>query len=1005
MKNSILKFPLKLFVCLFFCQLTAAAAPAPGSEKLKVYVMLGMHVDFYHSWRGDTPDDAGFGLDIRVVRSSLNILNAANKAGKKAKAYWDFAASHWTLGDFVPNHAPDLIPLWQSRGPHDEFVVGPYNNGANSAGTKEEFQKSIQWTLKNPGGYGLEQLFPHVTMMYRPQENMFASHQIPWAREMGMEALILHYSTWPFTAFSNFIAPLPDSDRFNPLWLRTVPDEEPMVVLPAMFPIDLVNETSLEALLVKLRKKQLSGEIKRNLVIHVNMDADAVSWMPMTTNTFLQKLVPNTGGLQEMIDIVNKFKWADFTTPKEYLKIEKPKKEILVSQDMADGAFDGFYSWAERSFTQKYWSKIEDSRRYEMAISATSTIAQKDYFTWGDEAFQNRVLALSTTHFGMSTPFVNQQRLHHLARYTGRALDLRESQFKTAAAANVKNPLLTQIHLSDFPRFGEKQISSVPQLSSHRILMKKGFKPAFKDSSIASKYLGSVDRNYDLYAAYFLNSDSTSWQDHEILGVLDLQRSQATVESAELKNKWIQLSFDTKGVQKLAYKENIFGDQNFLSPFLTFDINKSFSEGQNSKGGKVLSPSTYKLAAQKHSSALSEVELTTQLDFASKEKSYRADLRYQFKLHQDLPYLFLNVQAHLPNTMDEKLPAQATRKFLRHVDFRWREIALANIKPLLGEAKHYKVWKSNYTNQVSNFTMNYEEFNPKNKEFDSLNNQQTPGWVAFSRGDRGILIATNTAVRSSMAFAPVRLRNENGQQVLSINPFGSYHGKQLNYKHLGGEKLGTVLANAGAPVVLPNAPTFNGENLEMELMIAPYEGDAPSEELIQAARRFAYPPVASYSWAGNFLTEHAYQKMIDEMKSKSEAERLNQLQAPLTAPLGFAAAPDNMGAIFTWKASKDPRVTQQELVYRVSDSATWQSMILKDPKAEYLELKGLNNNDKYVFGLRAYNSLQFSEIKTWQSLKPTEKLEEPLTVRPSLEMIWRFFVVILQHHSVKDPDP
>jgi hypothetical protein len=301
--------------------------------------------------------------------------------------------------------------------------------------------------------------------------------------------------------------------------------------------------------------------------------------------------------------------------------------------------------------------------------------------------------------------------------------------------------------------------------------------------------------------------------------------------------------------------------------------------------------------------------------------------------------------------------------------------------------------------------MNYEEFNPKNREFDSLNNQQTPGWVAFSRGDRGILIATNTAVRSSMAFAPVRLRNENGQQVLSINPFGSYHGKQLNYKHLGGEKLGTVLANAGAPVVLPNAPTFNGENLEMELMIAPYEGDAPSEELIQAARRFAYPPVASYSWAGNFLTEHAFKKMIDGMKSKSEADRLNQLQAPLPAILGFAAAPDNMGAIFTWKAAKDPRVTQQELVYRLSDSNNWQSLVIKDPQAEYLELKGLNNNDKYVFGLRAYNTQQFSEIKTWQSLKPTEKLEEPLSVRPSLEMIWRFFVVILHHHSVKDPDP
>jgi len=30
----------------------------------KVYVILGFHASFYHSWRGDTPDEAGFGTDI-----------------------------------------------------------------------------------------------------------------------------------------------------------------------------------------------------------------------------------------------------------------------------------------------------------------------------------------------------------------------------------------------------------------------------------------------------------------------------------------------------------------------------------------------------------------------------------------------------------------------------------------------------------------------------------------------------------------------------------------------------------------------------------------------------------------------------------------------------------------------------------------------------------------------------------------------------------------------------
>jgi hypothetical protein len=1006
MKNPTLIVLISFVLVSFGISLPVTAlAGVPGSEKLKVYVMIGMHVDFYHSWRGDTPDDAGFGLDIKVVRSSLQTLNAANKAGKKAKAYWDFSASHWTLGEFIPEHAPDLINLWKSRASMDEFVVGPYNNGANSAATKEEFQKSIAWTLNNPGGYGLNQLFPKVTMMYRPQENMLASHQLSWSREMGIHGLILHYSTWPFTAFSNFIAPLADSDRYNPLWLKTAPEEQPMVVLPAMFPIDLINETSLEALLVKLRKKQLSGEIKRNLVIHVNMDADAVSWMPMLKSSFLQKLVPNTGGLQEIIDTVNKFKWSDFTTPDEYLKIEQPQKEILVGQDMADGAFDGFYSWAERSFTQKYWTKIEESRRFEMATKALPSPVRSSFFQWGDEAFQNRLLALSTTHFGMSTPFVNQQRLQHLDKYTSRALELRENQFKSAAQMQIENPLLTEIHWADFPRFGESQISQQKQLASYPIKVRKGFRPVFTDPNIVCQFKESIDSNFDLFTAYTINSKVSSWKSSEILQTQSRPLTPTVGSEAELKNKWIRLRASSQGITDFEYNHLQFGDEHFLSPFITFDENKSFSEGQKSKGGHILSPKQFTVSTQAISESLSEIQLQTQIEFKTKDNNYKADLNYRLQLHSELPYLYLKVDAQLPNTLLEKLPEQATRKFLRHVDFRWREIALANMRPLLGKAKHYQVWKSNFTNKLSTFQINYEEFNAKNKEFDSLNNQQTPGWVAFSRGDRGILIATNTAVRSSMAFVPMRLHNQGGEQILSINPFGTYHGEQLNYRHLGGEKLGTLIANAGAPVVLPNAPTFNGEQIEMDLMIAPFEGSALSADLIEAAKRFAYPPVALYTVGGETLSELDYKKDIVELKRQQLIEQLELADAPLAAPVNFAAAPDNGGAIFTWKASDDPRAEKQEVVYRQSNSNQWQSVVLKNPNQEYLELKSLTNDQKYVFGLRSYNSQKFSEIQTWQSLKPTEKLEEPLTLRPTLDMIWKFVGVLLQHHSIKDPDP
>ena len=56
-----------------------SAAPKGTFMAFKVYVALGFHINFYHSWRGDTPDEAGFGTDIRVIRKVLEILNRANQ--------------------------------------------------------------------------------------------------------------------------------------------------------------------------------------------------------------------------------------------------------------------------------------------------------------------------------------------------------------------------------------------------------------------------------------------------------------------------------------------------------------------------------------------------------------------------------------------------------------------------------------------------------------------------------------------------------------------------------------------------------------------------------------------------------------------------------------------------------------------------------------------------------------------------------------------------------------
>ena len=70
--------------------------------------MLGFHSNFYHSWRGDSPDEAGFGTDIRLVRFLIDELDRANAQGLEARAYWDHD-NLFTLETILPTHAPDIL--------------------------------------------------------------------------------------------------------------------------------------------------------------------------------------------------------------------------------------------------------------------------------------------------------------------------------------------------------------------------------------------------------------------------------------------------------------------------------------------------------------------------------------------------------------------------------------------------------------------------------------------------------------------------------------------------------------------------------------------------------------------------------------------------------------------------------------------------------------------------------------------------------------------------------
>ena len=74
----------------------------------KIHIAYGFHVNCYHSYRGDSNDNLGFGSDIRIIRKILDTLTEFNENGILVKGTWD-SENFFSLEKILPEYAPDVI--------------------------------------------------------------------------------------------------------------------------------------------------------------------------------------------------------------------------------------------------------------------------------------------------------------------------------------------------------------------------------------------------------------------------------------------------------------------------------------------------------------------------------------------------------------------------------------------------------------------------------------------------------------------------------------------------------------------------------------------------------------------------------------------------------------------------------------------------------------------------------------------------------------------------------
>ncbi|HEY9055452.1 MAG TPA: hypothetical protein VIO60_11610 [Rectinemataceae bacterium] len=815
------------------------ASPNPSGAPA-VHLSFRFHVNLYHSYRGDSLDEHGIGKDIRVIRGILDALDALEAGGIALRCAWDIE-NCYSLELYLPRHAPDIIERIKERvaSGKDEIELMSWNNGLLTAHSPDELDLALGWAVSNSRGSGVEQVFGSWARIARPQENMFSAWQIPAYRRAGVEAVSLYYSAAPFNGFSSFVPLLPPIERYNPLSMRDEVSVETIRVLPAVNHADLVEHfASLRSLLGSMRRAQLSMEEPADLILVVDMDADDSFWSGYLPGS-LRSFFPSFCGLESLAKSLAGIPWLRFALPGEYLETHPDRGEISLGQDLADGSFDGYSSWAEKAENAELWTILAEARRKRLLaarILAELMIAERsgeidagytldmgapDPHAWEAalaDAEKAMLEALSTTHFGMASPVMHAGRLRDALRHSQEALGAAEKLLRLAEPdptvfffdSGIDAMERGSGALVALPEGveGEPGAFSRLELGGETVRL-MAVNPARSRERVLSWPASGGDRSLEL-GPDWIRTDRFELKAAEGAGLILLDRGRAVFE-APLSTPWVR------------YGGCILeGSAHCL-------LQRLGNPPERRIATRGLVPSR-----------LAELRIEGRIELDGGAAVLWAHV---YTIAAGLSSIRADILVDYPETEPRGYDRRKAERLERSWDARWKEVAPFELVPDLGASAEApaRVWRRAFDGSVRSYTLEYHRFGP-NRDLDSLDNHCADGWVAVSGPERGLLVAQAESAMSLFAFCPMRVGFSGHRQSVRLNPFGSYYGRQWrNPPAFTG--LGRLAAVAVGDNYDPYAPSWAGKRLRASLMLAPFDGSSPPEGLQRDALVFAKPPI------------------------------------------------------------------------------------------------------------------------------------------------------------------
>ena len=796
----------------------------------KIHIGFGFHVNCYHSYRGDTNDGLGFGSDIRIIRHILDTLTKLNREGVPVKGTWD-CENFFSLERILPQYAPDIIEKMKERVDKygDEQIIMGYSNGALSAMNDDEFTESIEKAVTNPQGSGLLDIFGKYEKIVRPQEVMFTPSQVSLYNKLDVKALCLYYSCVPFDAFRTIIPVLDDEYAFNPLTYTY--KGESMTIMPTYNNSDICDAGCLRAWVKELRAKQLSGEIKNDLFIFVNMDADAIFWETMDLPV-IKNRIANTDGINGLVREIADLDYIVFDTVGGYLKNHNPLGKIEFTQDTADGNFTGYASWSEKPYNRKIWTAIERAR----AMSKVN--ANKDC---DSPSFKDRVLLLSTTHFGLATPVLNIQREKKADELAEKIVSVEKAALPESdeiTVHNINGSTLQCIQLSLKEKIDD--ISSLVITGDDL----KDYTAVFADNKNKSIFLimayGRIKEKYIIKA--------------------EIGKAKETRKISELKTENLEIKFSSDGtIRSVLCGGRLIGTNDFLKSFITYDNKQYFFSGQ-------------KIQPLSCAGSGEGVRISGEIHLPNEIIGGRFD--YDFFRTDSSSAIFVHTFIRYPRTVENTSISTENSTLGRYSDMKWQEAAMLQFTPSF--SGDMSVIKRNFSDDISSFrTASFYESDRLNRSLASFNHQLTAGIVGLCDANSTLIIANSRQALSSMAHCPMRL---DADGTVHMNMFGTYYGKQRHHRGRAKDEIlntYTLVTPQGKSI----APSYNGnsENAFMALFTYP-KGKTDEKDLAEAV---AFADGAVVTAPDSALLQPYYEDNVKFKETKSQADSDVKLRNPI----------------------------------------------------------------------------------------------------------------------------